>query len=643
MMPEQFDPQRGLPVAVTAYGDRGQAALKIINNYTTGDFVRQRLVPAEDLIVCKQYFVPPRQREQLDVAAGYLKSDGIVVLNAPRGTGRRTVALKLLVDQLRTEIVDLEPEWDKPDVKLLPTEPVGYILHLSGLSENERRLDFTQDLIKYGRDSLDHGRLLIVLVTPSDWTGDWATKLPTVKLTSPDSRALVEQELKQARARRIDHSQAPDQLDLLDHESLGPIWKSNPPAAEAVRLAGMLEGAAADDVPGIVDEFTGWHDYIEEVFKGSNGKPALGISDRATWWAGALLYEGNYQTVLAAATALLTKFGVQQSAAEIMSGPTSTKRLGNARLKRDGTRVVYEEPRADLAVAVLRHLSEEFPTHHDDVVSWAVSLAASPNTPDEDAALAVNSLVQLAVDSRNGNIVNKIGTELGAGRRSIVAAGLTKAALDPELGDYVRHRLLQWSRGSGDLAKLAAAVCGGRLGEERTDIALTRLRWAAGSLVTGPDAAVVIDAFRNLVIARPHEVDQAVRSWLTGNKSQAESDRAVLALALSDEGSLKLIALARERDVRRPLVDTFQRLLLEETAELTTACVDRWEGLIAAGRATEAELRPLLIDFYRPDLQRLVASKFLPEGVELESTLRGRALNEFLQTNSQRRTEAEEG
>lgn len=622
-----------------------QAVNQNVNNYWKSDFVRPIPVPSADLEGCAdQRFVEPRKASQLADAARCLAFRGVVVLKAPPGNGRRTAALRLLThlpsDRRPRALFDLEPEWSKPRVEWLPkTEGQGYVLDLSEFPEGEPDDRFGRDLANYGAEGTQKGCCLVVLASPQYWKGSWSepTSDFTVSLSSPDAKPLVESEL---RARS-----ASDRVELLVQPVFDQIWQSNPSAQEARRLARIIAEGDPQNLQKLVDEFKGWHAHIEELLnKGPKGEgdPSL-LSTRATVWAGALLHGGQSRSVLEAADKLLKKLEISRQAAEVLADATSSRRLQAANLTvRDG-QAFHQEDMHDLAHAVLQNLWDEFPTQRGLLCTWAVSVAADSSIPDEDAALITKMLLRLSTARRDGDILDSIGAGLSGRRRPLAVKALTDAALDPQIGAHVRHRLYLWAKQDNqEILKLVADVCGGRLGENLPDIALTRLRWVAGSSPLGSRS--VTDAFSHLVTTRADDVRKATDAWFDDDRLERDDKLerqalvVFLALASSDAGINFLLEGVDDVNRRRRFVKGWQRLLAQEVGRKAVDLQLTKLGERAAQGSPQRELLvDLFADVYEPEIYRSGLNRFFSDDPGFFKSFWGQVLEEAIFRNCNRR------
>ncbi|MEU1372281.1 hypothetical protein ABZ442_01285 [Streptomyces triculaminicus] len=647
------DPEPGPPAAHTAHTAKqftqevppgGLGFQAETQNFYGSDFVRPQPVPLTDLYACADdRFVVPRDSRRWTQAQELLAQGGVVVLCAPPGNGRRTAALRLLgtVASLSAGplLTDLEPEWSKPDVAKLPTAPGGrYLLDLSEMPEPPGPR-FGEMLRGYGETGKGADRYLVVLATPQSWQGQWteATRPFTVMLPSPDAKPLVTQEL---RRRGAAHK-----IGWLEGAAYGDIWESNPPAQDARRLARIIQEATEHDDSAIVDEFRGWHHHIGNLLSPSKqgpGEPTL-VATRAMVWAGALVNGGTKRSVIQAADMLLTSLNLSRAPVDILSDATSSRRLEAAHLKPHGDRVFHDRNKHDLAPAVLRHLWEEFPTQRDLLRTWAVAVAADQSLPEDDARLVMGSLLNLATEVHDNTIIDRVGRDLAGRRRSLAVEVLTHAALDPEIGRYVRNRLYQWmtaAKPPAELIALVTEICGGELAVHQPAIAMTRLARAAAHAAY--PSQPMAEAFRKLSEVNPAEVARALKSWLGEEQPKRHALVAFLALASSDVGARLLLDTASEHEGRVRFVRAWQQLLGgdDDARDAAETELTRWGVAAEKGDLPADVLTDLLADVYEPEVHRSSLKRFFARDEAFQQTFWGRILEQAIIRNHERRKAA---
>ncbi|MEX2980987.1 hypothetical protein [Streptomyces sp. C36] len=624
-------------------GGRGYQAE---NQYFYGtDFVQPQPVPPADLrATADDRFVAPRDRELWAQTQKHLAEYGVVVLCALPGNGRRTAALRLLRTVGATDagppLMDLEPHWARPDVAKLPTAPGHrYLLDLSEMPEPPGPR-FGEALRGYGETGRGADRFLVVLATPQTWQGAWAeaTRPFTVALPSPDAKPLFVQELRRRGAGL--------KAGWLDGAGFKEVWESNPSAEDTRRLARIVQEAAEPDESPLLDEFRGWHKHIDGLLSPSAqgpGEPTL-MTTRAMVWAGALLDGGTGRSAIHAADMLLERLNVPRAPLDILSDATSSRRFAAAHLTQHGDHVFHDRTKHDLAPAVLRHLWKEFPTQRERLRTWAVAVAADQGLPEDDARLVTRSLLGLATEVHDHTIIDRIGKDLVGRRRPLAVEALTTAALDPEIGRYVRNRLYQWmvaGKPADELVELVTEICGGELGDRQPAIAITRLaRAAAHAQYSSPS---MVAAFAKLVEVSPADVSRALKTWLGEQAPKRHALVAFLALASSDGGARLLLDTAREQDGRVRFVRAWQRLLgYDDAREAANAELTRWGAAAERGELPADELIDLLADVYQPELRGDTFGRFFARGEEFLQSFWGKILTKAIIRDDERRKAATE-
>jgi hypothetical protein len=288
-----------------------------MNIFVSEDFVEVTPVPDGDWAACEPgRFVQPT--EGWPSASAKLRQHRVVVLRGVPGSGRRTAALKLLLNV--TMLVDeLTHAWMRPRTKILPlVQPGhGYLLDMTERSERSPENAFGKNLLDWAQE---HSVYLVVITTSSAWSGEWTSGAlgAVVTLSPPEARDLVRSELLAMNARHA--------VALLDEPVFTSIWRSQPRAADACRLAQLIANASGRNPDDIVREYGNWHTWIDEELHED-----LGV--RALMWSAAFCDGGKRQTVLRMAEAFRSTVGHERSAEEILADRPSSKRLANAHVE----------------------------------------------------------------------------------------------------------------------------------------------------------------------------------------------------------------------------------------------------------------------------------------------------------------------
>jgi hypothetical protein len=610
-------------------------------NYWTGDYVKLSKVASSELAHCSgdDYVHPdgessPAEGTQVQNAARLLSVYGMVVLVAPPGTGRRTLALRVLATAATFgDVNDLEPQWAGPNADVLPSQLGRFVLDLSNVMDEERTADFNRKLVEYGTKRKDEGRRLVVLLSEQECTSsaDEVLQPYVLRVRPPDARALVLKYLQRVK---------PEHLHALESGEFDEILRSNPSAAEATRLARII--AEADEVkPGdIKDEYTGWTGHIASLLA-LTGKPKWQnnrLEARAVIWAGALLDGGLTRSVLQAADDFLTAFGITRAPKDIMGGPTSAERLQAAELTAAAGGVAHDRTKHGLPAAILQRLLDEFPTEETKIIDWAASVAAGKTLPEDDARRAAVALLELGLSRGDASIIKTLGTKLAATRQALAVEVLTKAALDPGSGAFTRGLLYNWAA-STTQRELVVAVCGGRLGVEKPDIALTRL-WRAASL-TPNDVEALAVAFKSLISTSPAVVLEALKAWLKEKANDVRTLGVVVAIGSTETGSAFLVRSLAEPIVGDGLRRAWEPLLARtDAAGLVRNLLALWQDLVAQGKLPEEVVLDFLSDVYQPRFKG--SDTLYGPNFDLDS-FEGQVLTRSLRKDSQRQDDVAAG
>lgn len=623
--PEGNEPNGQRPLGSVDFRHYGDYGIQAYNLHLNGDQVIPIPITETDADYKASQdnrFVQPRNSRRWADASKLLDKYGIVVLCAAPGTGRRTAAIRLLSTASNSliRIIDLAPEWSKPSIRPLPIEAAhGYILDLSDLPDqpNER---LGADLVSHGDELHKSRSFLVVLTTPADWHGHWAepTQPFTIRLESPDAKALVTSELR-ARDRG-------DRVLWLDKEEFTDIWKANPSARAAWRLADrLIQASDVDQIQAIVNEFGDWHTEVEKLLSRDQtmGSDSQLLATRVTVWAGALLHGGKRSSVIKAADDLLARLGLKRNPASVLTDATTSRRLQAAEITSDGDRAFHDTQKEGLPAAILRHLWDEFPTQHELLRRWAIGIAADRAIPEEDARLVTNALLKLAMHRHDRAILDGLAIDLKGTRRALAVEALTKAAEDIEFGRYVRDRLRQWvdtKNPSENKVELVIEICGGTWGTLQPALAMTRLGKAAGLTEFG--SANIVRAFRNLIRERPEVVRRTVDQWLSDFESRQDDETlrrqtlgAFLALVSSDEGTDLILNHTHHPEARLRIVHAWQNLLsTDDAVEALINQLSRWHDRFHEDPDRREAVVDVLADIYapprlRPGLDRLMVTE----------------------------------
>jgi hypothetical protein len=494
------------------------------NIFITEDFVEVAPVPFSDRMACaERRFVQPTGEEWPSAEAN-LRRDRVVVLKGFPGYGRRTAALKLLLS-VTLSIHELSPAWGRPRTKILPlVQPGhGYLLDMTEPTEHPPENAFGKNLLGWAAEQSVY---LVVTTTGSAWSGEWTSGTRRVRVTvgPPEARELVRSELL---AMNADYSDA-----LLDASGFASIWKSEPSAADACRLAQLIAASPDRDVADIAREYGNWRTWIDDELHED-----LGV--RALMWSAAFCDGGKRKTILRMAEAFRSAVGRGRSHEEILADRPSLKRLADAHIEIAGDAVQLSTAKHGLAQAICRHLWEEYEDQREVLIKWLRKEVIK--YPRDDTRRIIAAVLDLGIYSRDDSLLAVLRVPLSDGeRRAIVIESLSHAVLDPRMGAYVRDRLYAWLRSSRDPKVIDAIteICGGQFGIQEPDLALTRLRLAAQKTLA--DSRVLADAIGNLALRHPQKVLPAIARWFSDPASSRAGINAFLALSSTLDGAMLL-------------------------------------------------------------------------------------------------------
>ena len=377
---------------------------------------------------------------------------------------------------------------------------------------------------------------LVVITTGSVWSGEWASgaRRACVTVGSPEARELVRSELLSMNARYSDAS--------LDATGFASIWKSQPSAADACRLAQIIADSPDRDAEDIAREYGNWRTWIDDQLHED-----LGV--RALMWSAAFCDGGKRKTILRMAEAFRSSVGRGRSSEEILADRPSLKRLADAHIEIAGDAVQLSKAKHGLAQAICRHLWEEYEDQRDVLLKWLRKEVIK--YPRDDTRRIIAAVLDLGIYSRDDTLLAVMRVPLSDDeRRAIVIEALSRAVLNPRMGAYVRDRLYAWLRSSPDPKVIDAIteICGGQFGIQEPDLALTRLRLAAQK--TQADSRVLADAIGNLALRHPQKVLPAIARWFSDPASSRAGINAFLALSSTIEGAKLLCNRAGYLGVR---------------------------------------------------------------------------------------------
>ncbi|MCU1644707.1 MAG: hypothetical protein JWN03_4982 [Nocardia sp.] len=589
-----------------------------IENYYFGDEVVEiRRVPTADFRPCEPgRFASPTGA--WDTAVDRFRQDGQLIIVGEEGTGRRVAALRLLANRVPIEeIYELEPVWKQPKSALIrgAQEGSGYLLDLSAQTEEPFGSQLGKSLLDWARKA---NVSLVVITTPQAQAQRWTSEIRhrTVELGSPAARRLAEL--------RLSALGASERTFLLTQEErLVHILAGAPKASDVSRLAQIIADAKQVnssgelDIARIVDEYEDWHSFIDTLMEDHTGR----IAPRALLWASAFCDGGTPKSVLNMAEALHCRVSVTpRSSLDVLSEAPASVRLSEVGIAVTEGRAHVQPDRHEFAAAVRRHLWDQYEHQIDVLTEWIVGQVAA--LPPADAVRVVDAAIDLAMRHRDSALLQGLRDALIGERRSLAAPVFSRAAVDPVYGGYVRQRLYAWlSRPSTEVSALIVEVCGGSLGEQMPDRALTRLRRATPHRpITDP---ILDEAYRSLSRAHPTRVLHAIKSWF--HTSPQISVRAFLALAATADGAVLLCAGTSEAFGSSrggdDLAEQFTAALYDESLhDIVYPILESWREFAEDGVIDPALVNEVFAASLAPGISRNGMRRLLPNaGLDTDS------------------------
>ena len=494
-----------------------------MNIFITDDFVEVAPVPFSDRMACADgRFVQPTG--EWPSAEAKLREGRVVILEGFPGCGRRTAAVKLLLS-VTLAIHELSPAWERPRTKILPLAQPGhgYLLDMTEPTKQLPENAFGKNLLGWAAEQSIY---LVVITTSAVWSGEWASgaRRGCVTVGPPEARELVRSELGSMNASYADAR--------LGETAFASIWKSNPSAADACRLAQIIATSPDRDAEDIVQEYGNWRTWIDDQLHED-----LGV--RALMWSAAFCDGGRRKTILRMAEAFRSAVGRGRTSEEILADRPSLKRLADAHIEVAGDAVQLSGAKHGLAQAICRHLWEEYEDQRGVLIKWLRKEVVK--YPRDDTRRIIAAVLDLGIYYRDDTLLAVMRVPLSAGERgAIVTQALSRAVLNPRTGAYVRGRLYAWLQSSQDSNVIDAIteICGGQFGIQEPDLALTRLRLAAQK--TQADSSVLANAIGNLALHYPDKVLSAIARWFSDTASSRAGINAFLALSSTLDGATLL-------------------------------------------------------------------------------------------------------
>lgn len=571
-----------------------------MNFYLGEEFVIPRPVSPAALAACSDgRFSEPTGEWRL--AARKLRDYQVVILRAPRGSGRLTAALRLLRGVAGDDVHLLDVAWERPRTDLFRAlDPGhGYVLDMTEPTAEEPEDHFGAHLIDLAHDSAAY---LAVITTRETWSGPWAAgaQIAEARIGSPDAKDLV--------SRAVITGSQGHRLTVLDDSELNEIWNSRPNAADAHRLSMLVTRMPELTSRQIIEEYTGWRDWIDKNLPAD-------LDPRVLMWSAAFCDGGSRKSVLKMAEAFRVLLNAGRTNEQVLLDPPASTRLKDARITPSGDAVELEPSMHGLAAAVRQHLWDEYDDQRPLLTRWLASQLLE--LPAADGSRVASAMLDLAVGFHDDQLLVAIRNMPGPRGRQLAAALLGKAIVNPGSGAYVRSRLYAWLKGqpSQDVIDVSAEVCGGEFGRIEPDMALTRLRLAAQGSVPGSETMAA--AFAGMAEAFPGKVLTAIGAWLAKPGQARAGVIAFLALSSKEAGAAVIHTGVTGNGGRQIVTEAFRQALADHaTRPAALKVASAWGTAVEAGEADRDVAVSLFAEVLSPYLGENVMAQFLPDAVD---------------------------
>ncbi|MFJ2023767.1 hypothetical protein ACIODW_08135 [Streptomyces sp. NPDC087897] len=559
----------------------------------------------------------------------------VVILEGPRGIGRRSAATMLLAEASVPGSRIEELPTVKEDEPLAPSPDDRYLLDLSSIGASD--YPAAQRTLMLYRALVEEGGARLVVVTPSglEWMLDAELVPSTVNLERPSGRAVFSRHL---RVRGVRFA-----YEHLDHGDLPHLFETAP-MRELDRLAGLV--VQARDRAGRGTNFEHWRD--EAVAAATNWSQQVaadlrqhrGAEARALLLAASMTSGGPADTVLSAAHSLLGVLGHPQDETPRLARAGLGEQFEELSLARedDGrvrfARLAYDD-------AVRRHFWENFPDLRADFRVWVGECVDLPGLGAEGRARLVARFAEQALRTDRPDdlhlLIKKWTDPSAEGRLRAEAAAALELGLSHErYGSRFRSDVYQWvttARIAPDLARVLTVVC-------RQVMA-----------VTHPEQAVV--RLRHLALRQesPEDIKAAARSALlelvrADRRLYGQLVHRLLPRARPADGGLEvLLALLDPAEPHVPppwqaFVLAWRAVMAGKPAGAWSPTVQRWLAALTLGQAGEEILNALLLAAYgdRDLLNQLYVTTcdwaesepaVMPEGLRAQRDHRVRTADRF--------------
>lgn len=425
---------------------------------------------AESLQRLKETFVEPPGWED---ASARLRERRAVMLTAESGSGRRTMAVNLLVEQDLPVKELLVAEDNDLDRHFSPDAGYGYILVLPPTRET-RLFALVNNYLQL---VLETGSFLVIIATPANLRDlDRELQDLSVPIRPADTWRVFGRIVEKACGVDTAHDWLgfPDIQERLRCATL----------EDACRLASFVVAVLASQHEAPLSEVLGahanWLDELkawEERIEGDEHE----ARDRATMLAIAALEGSSPAAVFEAAARLLDVAGLKAPRGASLAGPGIDQRLQRVQARVDDQRVTFN--RVGYGRSLLDRAWTDRPDLQKVIARWLTGLPAKTFS-DEEIERAGQALLNLADRQCDaGPVLDLAQAWVRTDRMTLAARLVSDAATSHSIGRAVRRRLYEWSKQSNidnQLHLLVAEVCSGDLAVSYPEVALTRLRHLAG-------------------------------------------------------------------------------------------------------------------------------------------------------------------
>ncbi|MGW0661962.1 hypothetical protein [Streptodolium elevatio] len=590
--------------------------------------VRAGTVRREELVFVTRVFVePPRYQHALRMMGAHL----LIVDDAPR-SGRRTLALHLLIEQEPRKVTALAPDFDLASLDSARLKRGrGYLLEATA---PDLLAGYTPADIQTLADIFSNAGAHLVITTSDgrrSLPGGWQPYL--FESTAPSGDHVVHEFLRD----RLGRSWAQDYPDLVD-EQINEIAAGARPADAA---------SLAADLVGVARGFYGKSRVLGTL--GKHGRDAVRdwfaehprVEDWAMMLAAAVFEGHDYAVVHERAEALSQRLDTRTPTAPQHHGTdTSPPWAPVARSSRLDAINAECEPQPSIVsnrslsyridavrfsalhwgTSVLDHFWSEYPDLREPLFDW---LAATPARRDLHKVAGVTA-GRLAGAGSGFHTLRPIRSwgRLDRHRQEMAAIALGIAAEDPVTATQVRHLLNSWSsaKASPELRWTAARAYGGPFGESFPELALTRLLRLAHTA----DAEVMTEATTSIrrlcrsvieLVDAVRQLNQPFSVEPHGYTTVGTLIRRLLGAEQQSRGPVltaEVIALLRDPDGKTESIALFRKLASEPGGyDAVHQLVTGWLAATADPKQRdEAELvRDLLAELFagnrRAGMERL--------------------------------------